>query len=299
MENRVIWLASYPKSGNTWFRSFITALRKGEVDINQMATQGIYSAKGLWEEILDTDFDDLTLREAEAYRRLAMGYSYLGEVTPRFLKVHDAYTYSPWGGKPIVADVPGNFAIYLVRNPLDVVLSFANHNKQSVDQTIDQFICNESAGFVKSTRSWSQSYQRLGTWSLHAESWMFQQQIPIKALRYEDMKAHSIKAFSGALEAAGLHYSADQVQQALDLVQFEKLQEQEAKKGFHEKPYPSMKFFNKGQSGRWKQELSVQQIQRIMQCNEKMMRYFGYWGEAKQYLIERHQWVGPVDDFIK
>lgn len=80
---------------------------------------------------------------------------------------------------------------------------------------------------------------------------------------------------------------------ALDLVQFEKLQEQEATKGFQEKPFPGMKFFSKGQSGRWRQELSISQIQRIMRCSEKMMKYFGYWDEAKHFLIENNSWTGP------
>ncbi|MCC5937002.1 MAG: sulfotransferase domain-containing protein [Lunatimonas sp.] len=293
MENKLIWLASYPKSGNTWFRSFITALEKGEVDINRMATQGIFSSKLIWEEILDTDFDDLRSSEIEVYRKQAIHYFLSEGEKPRFLKVHDAYSYSKWDGKPIIADPPAGFVIYLVRNPMDVVLSFANHNNQSVDQTIDKFICNESAGFVKRNHSWQQSYQLLSTWSKHAESWMFQQNIPVKALRYEDMKEHSLEAFHRTLEAAGLHYSPEQVQQALDLVQFEKLQEQEASKGFNEKPYSSMKFFHKGQTGRWKQELDSRQIQRIMQCSEKMMKYFGYWEEAKKHLIEMNSWVGP------
>ena len=53
MENKknIIWLASYPKSGNTWFRSFLTALLNDkEVDLDKMETNGIFSGKGHHEQ---------------------------------------------------------------------------------------------------------------------------------------------------------------------------------------------------------------------------------------------------------
>ena len=51
-QKQIVWLASYPKSGNTWFRSFLTALLKEkEVDLNQMVLDGIFSGKNYFENI--------------------------------------------------------------------------------------------------------------------------------------------------------------------------------------------------------------------------------------------------------
>jgi hypothetical protein len=287
MESKFVWLASYPKSGNTWFRSFLTALETGEVNINELSTGGIFSAKQNWEEVLDTDFDDLGVREYQRLRKLAVLHMAKERKRNVFLKIHDAYSYATWDGLPLVPEVPGGQALYLVRNPLDVALSLANHNGQSIDKTIDHFICKEEAGFVKTNKAGNQSHQLLGTWSLHAQSWIFQDKIPVTVVRYEDMKSSPTETFSEALRSVGLNYSIGQVEKALAMVEFEKLREQEERAGFREKPHSSMRFFNQGKSGRWKEELSVGQVQKIMNCNERMMKYFGYWSEASNFLTSK------------
>ena len=53
---KIVWLASYPKSGNTWFRAFLTTLlNEGELDINEMKTDGIFSSRQILEAFTDLD----------------------------------------------------------------------------------------------------------------------------------------------------------------------------------------------------------------------------------------------------
>ena len=280
----LIWMASYPKSGNTWFRSFLTAVMKGEVDINDMVTHGIFSGKEYIESTLDLELDDLTDRELEKFRKIAIVHLHQKGESIRFLKIHDAFTYSVWGGEPILPNLPNQQAIYLIRNPLDVALSFANHNGQEVQETIDTLLCSSNGAMVKRSKAGNQIKQRLGTWAMHVESWIEQTHIPVHVLRYEDMKSDPLASFSNAVEFMGLSYSSDQIQKAIELTRFERLKAQEQEKGFKEKSAKSKSFFHQGQIDRWKEELTLKQIEKIMKSNEKMMRKFGYWDEAILHL---------------
>lgn len=281
MENNVIWLASYPKSGNTWFRSFLTALlNQGEVDINKMETDGIFSDKGYIESILDLSTDDLRPREFESLRKTAFAYKAQLAQKELFVKIHDAYTYSRWDGLPLIPNFGSRVALYLIRNPLDVVLSLANHTGLNIDDTINKYMNCEEGAFVKKGKAGQQYYQLMGTWAMHASSWLNQKDIPVHIIRYEDMKANPFKTFKGAVAQMQLNYNDEAILNAIEACDFKKLKQQEEYKGFKEKQIPSSAFFFKGESGRWKKELTKEQIRKIMTVNESMMKRYGYWEEA-------------------
>lgn len=281
MENKIIWLASYPKSGNTWFRSFLTALlNQGEIDINKMETDGIFSSKEYIESILDICTDDLRPRELESFRKVAFTYKAQEIQKESFVKIHDAYTYSRWDGLPLIPASGSRVALYLVRNPLDVVLSLANHTGLNVEDTIDKYMNCEEGAFVKKGKTDQQYYQLMGTWAMHASSWMNQKDIPVHVIRYEDMKVKPFETFKIAVVQMQLPYNDESIIQAIEACDFKKLKQQEENKGFKEKALPSSAFFFKGETGRWKQELTKGQIIKIMTVNESMMKRFGYWEEV-------------------
>ena len=274
----LVWLASYPKSGNTWFRSFLTVLLKNQqIDLNKMATDGIFSGKNFVENILDVHADYLTERQIELYQRLA--FTYLSETSSKklYIKIHDAFTFSELDKLPLIPEAPSACAVYFVRNPLDVTLSLANHIGKPLDFTIEKYMVNPKSGFVgKRSSSNDQFHQPLGTWSMHVESWLTKPLFPVHFMRYEDMKEKPFETFKAAVQAMGLSVSEEEIQFALEETRFEKLQEKEQKGGFREKPSVHRSFFFKGEVGRWKQELTVAQIEKISHANEPMMRHFGY-----------------------
>jgi hypothetical protein len=279
IKKQIVWLASYPKSGNTWFRSFLTALLKGkEVDLNQMVSDVIFSDKNYVENILDLNADYLSRTQIESYQRIA--FSYLSETSNKqlFIKIHDAYTFSKNDGFPLIPEQPTQIAIYFVRNPLDVALSLANHIGKSAEKAIEKFIVNPFGGIISLQNSAnSQFHQPLGTWSMHVESWLTKPKFSVHFMRYEDMKAKPFETFKAAIQAIGLSYSDEQIQFAIEETQFEKLQKKEQEKGFKEKQNSNSNFFFKGQVGRWKEELSNEQIEKIREINKPMMQKFGYW----------------------
>lgn len=278
-QKQIVWLASYPKSGNTWFRSFLTALLKEkEVDLNQMATDGIFSGKNYVENILDLNSDYLRRQQIESYQRIAFTHLSATSKKRLFIKIHDAFTHSETDGLPLIPEEPTKMAVYLLRNPLDVALSLANHIGKSTDKAIDKYIINPNGSFVSLKNSANnQFHQPLGTWSMHVESWLEKPAFPVHFIRYEDMREKPFETFKAAIQAIGLEVSDEPIKFAIEETQFEKLQKKEQEKGFKEKQNPTSSFFFKGQVGRWKEELSNEQIEKIREINEPMMRRFGYW----------------------
>ncbi len=275
----IVWLASYPKSGNTWFRAFLSVLLKeGPLDINRMETDQIFSDKVTIETVLDISTDYLSAREVETFQRET--YTYLSAESRKtlYVKIHDAFTLSQTDNLPRIPEASVKQAIYLVRNPLDVALSLANHTGLSVEKVIQKFIVNPEGAFISlRNSSYSQLYQPLGTWSMHAESWLTRPGFPVHFVRYEDMKTRPLETFTKAIVALGIPASKERIGRAIEECKFENLQKKEAEHGFREKGVVNSLFFFKGEVGRWKEELTSGQVKQIREANEPMMRHFGYW----------------------
>jgi len=281
--NNIIWLASYPKSGNTWFRLFLSALKNNEAsfDINGMKTDGIFSGKIHFEDALDIDSDDLYLQEIQHYQSLAWNYISTKAKNKLFVKIHDAFDLlKDYDDKYLIPEEATYKALYFVRNPIDVVPSLANHSGDTIEKTV-QFLNKSNASLAdrinKKKSSSPQFYQHLGTWNEHVKSWHTRPSFPVLFLRYEDMKLNSFETFKNAVEFLDLSYSDEQIQRALDLTSFEKLRKEEENKGFKEKSLHANFFFNKGEINYGQSLLTEVQIKSIKTANKEMMKHFGYW----------------------
>ncbi len=281
--NGIIWLASYPKSGNTWLRAFISHLLEGKdekVDINQMKTDGIFSARSTLDEITGIETSNLTPEEIDTLRPAV--YNYIATVAKRrlFIKVHDAYTYLA-DGSPLLGTVNAK-AVYILRNPLDVAVSLANHLSKSLDETI-RHMNDETFAFCRSKDSLpNQTRQKLLTWSAHVQSWAGVSAFPVYFLRYEDMKADPIAAFTGAVRFIGMDCTDAQIQRAIELSDFKKMKAEEEKNGFGEKPAGLSSFFRAGKTGDWRNHLSDAQRDKLIADHRAVMRQYGYLNSADE-----------------
>lgn len=257
----------------------MTALKnEGKLYINELKTEGIFSDKLLLESYLDIDADELFAPQIDHFKRVALNYQSSISEEKIFIKIHDMYSTSEFDIRPIVPDESTFAAIYFIRNPLDVTISMANHNGQTLDQVIDKVITNPQAIISKNIKYLNDQFpQWIGTWNNHVTSWKQSDSFPVYFLRYEDMKQNPLVTFTEILNKIGYVSSEFEIRRALEAVKFENLQQQELKFGFKEKPVNSKLFFNKGEIGQWKEKLNKSQIKKIKQINEPMMREFGYW----------------------
>jgi hypothetical protein len=276
----IIWLASYPKSGNTWFRVFLTNLLQDNdepADINQLERTPIASARGVFDETVGIEAADLTHEEVERLRPEV--YEHLSNQAneTRFLKIHDAYTYiDDCLDKPLVSVNATRGAIYIIRNPLDVTISFANHSAISIDKAIQRMADEKTCFSNAPGRLNNQLRQRLLSWSGHVLSWVEAPGLELHVMRYEDMYRSAETAFMAAIGFAGLEFPPDRVKQALAFSDISEMQRQEKEKGFKEKPVNCRAFFRKGKAGDWRDVLQPAQVKKVIDTHGEVMKRFGY-----------------------
>jgi len=283
----IIWIASYPKSGNTWFRVFLTnLLQDGDVpaDINDLERTPIASARALFDEIVGVEAGDLTLDEVDSLRPEV--YRYLSDEAGEtlFMKIHDAYTYLP-DGRPLVPPEATRSVIYIIRNPLDVVISFANHMGIPIDRAVKRLADDDFCFAAKSGRLHDQLRQRLFSWSKHVCSWTESGDLDVHIMRYEDMTLNPEQAFTDAVMFAGLEKNRQQIKKALGFSRFSELQRQERENGFKERPVKANLFFRMGESGYWRNVLSETHIRAIIGAHKDVMKQYGYLGENGEPVI--------------
>ncbi|MBN2275194.1 MAG: sulfotransferase domain-containing protein [Bacteroidales bacterium] len=275
---KIVWLASYPKSGNTWFRVFITALLHPEepsVDINNMHPATIASSRQLFDELAGVPSADLTPSEIRNLRPFVYRRNALESEEIIYQKVHDVYALLPNGQTLFPADIT-RAVMYFIRNPLDVAVSFSHHLSAPIDKTISIMNNPDYAFCQRIDRLHNQLQQNLFTWSGHIKSWVDDSGLPVMVIRYEDMHKDPLKAFSGALAFIGLKKDQKEIETAVEQASFSNLKKQEEEKGFSEKSPGSDSFFRKGIVGDWKNVLSKEQVKRIVDAHGDMMKRFGY-----------------------
>ena len=275
---KIVWLASYPKSGNTWFRVLLSNLLSKEstpVDINTLYATPIASNRELFDEATGLSASDLTPEEIDNLRPGVYEYEARNTNELLFQKIHDAWLMTE-SGEPMFSKMVTHSVVYFVRNPLDVAVSFSNHLCKPLEATA-KIMADETYAFSSTpSRLHLQLRQRLLTWSNHVQSWVDKSDLPIIVLRYEDMKTNPIAAFSKAIEFIGINASDEEIKMAIRHSDIKEMQKQEAEKGFKEKPANAPSFFRKGIAGSWKTELPDDLIKSICNDHREMMIRFGY-----------------------
>ncbi len=275
----IVWLASFPKSGNTWFRVLLANLAAGDAgpaDINNLDERGgIASSRQAFEAetMLDSGLishDDIEALRPRVYEGLARA-----ENGQRWVKVHDAYTVTA-AGEPLLGRGTARAAVYLVRDPRDVAVSLSHHNNTTIDGAIalmnaeDGALCQGRKGLAPQLR------QRLLGWSGHVSSWLEQEDLPVHCLRYEDLKAAPVARFAAALDFTGRAVSLTEIERAVRHADFVELQRQERENGFGERMSRSALFFRSGRSGGWREVLTPAQIVAITDRHGDVMARLGY-----------------------
>jgi hypothetical protein len=250
------------------------------VDINELTTGSIASSRGWLDEVLgfdtaELDHDEVDRLRPEVYRWSAQ-HDDIG-----YHKIHDAYSLTT-DGEPLVSREATLGALYILRNPLDVAPSYANHNHSSIEDAITRMGESHHA-LCRSRKSLpNQVRQQLFSWSEHVLSWVDAPGLNCMAIRYEDMLQNPMAAFTEAVRFLQLPDDPTRIEKAIRFSDFRELARQETEKGFREKPPKTERFFRQGKSGDWRDKLTSGQIARIVADHGEVMRRFGYLGPDGQ-----------------
>ena len=269
----IVWLASYPKSGNTWLRVFLANFQSDSdipADINDLDIWGSGNRR-MADDALGVECSDLTSEEIDRFRPAVCRIVANRSENTLFVKTHDAYIVNSDAAPLIPRDVT-TAAVYLVRNPLDVCVSFAHYAAKPLDYAIDQMALQTMTLARSGDRLSYQLQQRLLSWSRHVLSWLDQSAIRLHVMRYEDMCRQPVEAFSGAVRFLGLDDDLERVRRAINFSSFDALRQQELKHGFKEKPFEAASFFRSGRVGAWRAILTEKQIERLVVDHGAVMR---------------------------
>ena len=278
----IIWLASYPKSGSTWLRAVLTSYLRpdaGPVSINDLVATNLID-RSCFDEVLGLPSSDLTPGEALKLRPLLHELMAAELPAPAFVKVHDACVRTPAG--PLFPRAATAAAIYLVRNPLDVAVSYAHHLNAPIGVAVREMNRDEPArAGATGLNGWL--FEEWLSWSANVSSWL-RAELPVHVARYEDMLADPAGSFGAIVRFAGLEWSPSRLERAVDAARFDRLRAQEERDGFRERQPTAPSFFRAGRSGDWRTALSRDHVRALVDRHGPVMGRFGYLEEAESFL---------------
>ncbi len=272
---KIVWIASYPKSGSTWLRAFLHNLLRNPdqpYDINQLTHFTMSDSQAAWYGMFDPRPTEQLSKEEVAVLRPrvheAMTRAFPDSV---FVKTHNALIEDRGHSMITLEHTAG--AIYVVRNPLDVAISHSHHYGLDLDQSI--FVLNRPG--VEGENEPNYVYEWHGSWSQHVASWTLRPAPNLRVVRYEDMLETPHETFGAVAAFLGLKPPRERLHKAIRLSSFRVLREQEERHGFRERTVKSERFFRAGTAGQWRLALTARQVEAVTSVHAEQMARFGYW----------------------
>lgn len=267
------WLASYPKSGNTWVRAFLEYYERGELDINNMdvvmGDERIY----YFQAVSAQPYHTFDLYQWALVRPAALNmYLHMNPRRDRvILKTHNAY--ATVGEVPIFPPLISGPSVYILRNPIDVIPSFARHTGSSVDDML--LMMKDSRHAFASNVEKHTLIGFLSSWDNHIKAW--EQAPDTIVIKYEDLKENPEYWFTQILKQFGYEISKQKILDTIEAVNLDRLKEQERQNGFKEVGKNDVFF------GGTKEKLTPSQISKVIDQFGPLMEKHGYLNREVKY----------------
>jgi len=275
----IIWIASYPKSGNTWVRSFLSAY--------------LYSNDGSFSFDLLRKIQQFP--KASYIKQFTENLKDLKEVSSKWIPAQDFINLNNkvnyFKTHNAMCNVEGNnftnksntlAAIYLVRDPRDVLVSLANHRGIDIKEAIDILLTD------RAKLSFNKEYGAgvvVGSWSQHYNSWKQFKLAPTLIVKYEDLYFDTKETFLKIIKFLNKIYALkvddNKIDSSIKNTNFKKLKEMEIKYGFPEaifnnKTKKKINFFYQGKICNWKNFIDPNLEQKIVNSFNNEMKELGY-----------------------
>ena len=270
----IVWLASYPKSGNTWLRMFLAnyLLRTSEpMPLGKVHRIALGDALlPAYRAIAKRPVDPKDEAAVLALRPAVLGAIVANQADINLVKTHNQNIVLK--GLDLIPARLTRLALYVVRNPLDMVLSYADHYGMPVASAAAAI----SAPSNQIVPDAANVAQYLGSWSDHVSGWTRTRKFPVCTVRYEDMIADPEKTFFTVLKRMRVPLDGARLDRAIEFSSFDQLRSQEDDHGFIEKSRHADRFFRSGQAGQWREQLAPDIVGLVCERHGKVMRRFGY-----------------------
>jgi len=243
-----VFLASYPKSGNTWLRAMLTVYLDPDRPLSLDALVGRNTDERL--DALDDALgvDPVLLGPGELARARTDRYCSLHDPAGpvRFVKTHLANRDDE--GRPVIHAGCGR-AVYLVRHPFDVAISYARYVALDVAEICRLMVAEATVAGRPDTARPRSLPTPLGSWAGHVRSWTDDPAMPLLVVRYEDMLADPGRELARVVDFCGLPPDPVTIERAVQETAFGRLRRLEERTGFVERPSTAERAFRSGRSG--------------------------------------------------
>ena len=282
----IFWIASYPKSGNTWLRTLISAYyysKDGIFNQNILKNIGQFPEK---RHFVDFNYNPGNVTDTAKFW-IKSQEKINKDKKIRFFKTHNTF------GKVNNCDFTNkdNSAgcIYIVRDPRNVITSLENHYEMNHEKAL-KWITNLNKYIYdvhKIKEDGYSNFQFISSWNMNYKSWNIQKKIPIKIIKYEDLLKETFFVFKGIVEFINKTLNIkekinnDKLKNSVNSTYFDTLKKEEKKSGFVE-AVPSKKdgekipFFNLGPENDWKKILDVDRQTRLTDVFKEDLIDLGY-----------------------
>lgn len=278
----IVWLASFPKSGNTWVRAMISSLiysDNGVFNFEIIKKIQQFPNKKHFEKFTDKyqNVHELKKFWIAAQERINL------DKKIKFLKTHhinckiDEYAFTNKNNTLAT--------IYVIRDPRSLVESFSNYYKINKDAAIKNITSKElvsGAGFIKNKQN--NVFTIIGSWNDHYNSWT-KANANLLILKYEDLLIDPLKELNKIIvflkKFIDFDYNDFKIQNIISSTSFENLEKMEKEIGFFEvadieNNQNKIKFFNKGKQNDWRKYLNENEIEYISSKFNYEMKELGY-----------------------
>ena len=275
----IIWIASYPKSGNTYIRSFLSAYfftNTGNFDFKLLKNIEQFPDKQFFNGFID-NIDDASKSWLSIQKDL------IKTNKTRFLKTHSAFI--SFNNNQFTNAETTLGSVYIVRDPRSIVTSIMNHFSMNQFEAAEMLFDVDRG--IKSSDGNLATYSFLSSWCNHYNSWNNLKTIKSILIKYEDLEKSNEEIFSNLIRyinnLIGSNEGIDHQKfiKALETTKFSFLKKKEGEEGFIESVYSKSKdhkipFFNQGFKNDWEKVLEKKVLDKIEKKFYKEMKLLGY-----------------------
>mgnify|MGYP005996228311 CR=1 FL=1 len=261
----IFWIASYPKSGNTWLRALISSYYYTK---DGMYAESVIKKIGQFPEkryFIDFNHNKNVVADTSRFWIEAQKKINLNNKI-QFFKTHNAF--GSLNNNQFTDNTNSIGALYVIRDPRNVITSLKNHYELDNEEAL-KWMMNES-NYIYDVSKFDEDgysdFQFVSSWATNYKSWMVQKKIPIKVIKYEDLLTKTYVVFKDIVEFINKitnnpeRINKDKLKNSVNSTSFNKLKDKEDKNGFSEaitskKNKKKIPFFYLGPKNDWKKIL--------------------------------------------